>query len=78
MGAPKRTLRLGRRTYPVILPSWKDPRLHLASVFVCLHTLGQVAFDFKLSIPQMFAPLLTCAVIQRRGRFLISDAGPEG
>jgi hypothetical protein len=37
----------------VILPSWRDPRLHLASVFITLHIIGQVEFNFRLSIPQM-------------------------
>ena len=60
----KRALRLRGAEYPIVLPSWKDPRLHLSLTFVCLHTLGQVEFHFRLSIPQIITPLLTCAVIE--------------
>jgi len=31
----------------------RDPRLHLAGVIVSLQVLGQVAFDFRLSIAQI-------------------------
>lgn len=51
-------------SYPIILPSWRDPRLHVATVFIFLHTLGQVEFHFRLSIPQIVASLLTCAVVE--------------
>jgi ASPIC and UnbV/FG-GAP-like repeat len=61
-GKPK--LRIRGVSYPVLLPSWKDPRLHLASVFVLLHTIGQVQFNFRVSIPQIFASLLTCAALE--------------
>ncbi|HTR32693.1 MAG TPA: MFS transporter [Gaiellaceae bacterium] len=50
--------------YPVIFPSWKDPRLHLSLTFVCLHTLGQIEFHFRLSIPQILTALLSCAIIE--------------
>ena len=60
----QRALRVRGASYPVILPSWKDPRLHLATTFVCLHTLGQTYFHFALSIPQILAPLLTCGLIE--------------
>ena len=57
-------LRVGGTSYPVIFPSWKDPRLHLSLTFVLLHTLGQVEFHFRLSIPQILAALLTCAILE--------------
>ena len=60
----KRVLRFRGAEYPVIFPSWKDPRLHLSLTFVFLHTLGQVEFHFRLSIPQIVTPLVTCAVIE--------------
>jgi putative MFS transporter len=44
----QRAVTIAGRTYPVILPSWKDPRLHLSSTFIVLHTLGQVEFHFRL------------------------------
>jgi Na+-translocating ferredoxin:NAD+ oxidoreductase RnfD subunit len=48
----------------VLLPSVRDPRLHLAGVIVSLQVLGQVAFDFRLSIAQILISILTCAVLE--------------
>jgi Na+-translocating ferredoxin:NAD+ oxidoreductase RnfD subunit len=48
----------------VLLPSIRDPRLHLAGVIFSLQILGQVAFDFKLSIAQILISLATCAVLE--------------
>src|SRR5438876_11747432 len=50
--------------YPVLLPTVRDPRLHLATVIVSLQVLGQVAFEFRLSIAQILVSLLTCAVLE--------------
>ncbi len=50
--------------YPLLLPNVGDPRLHLAGVIVSLQVLGQVAFDFQLSIAQILISLLTCAVLE--------------
>ena len=58
------TLRIRGWTYPVLLPSLRDPRLHLATVIISLQVLGQVAFEFRLSIPQIFASILTCVVLE--------------
>ena len=58
------TLRIRGRPYPVLLPRLSDPRLHLASVIVSLQVLGQVAFEFRLSIVQILFSLLTCAVLE--------------
>ena len=63
MAAPSRTLRLRGTAYPVLLPTLRDPRLHLAGVIVSLQILGQVAFDFRLSIAQILVSLITCAVL---------------
>jgi hypothetical protein len=65
--------------YPVLLPSLRDPRLHLAGVIVTLQVLGQTAFDFQLSIAQILVSLLTCAVLEvgiafRRQRVLMWPA----
>ena len=61
----QRALRIRGKSYPVILPtSWKDPRLLLSTTFLCLHTLGQVEFHFALSIPQIFAALLSCGLLE--------------
>jgi hypothetical protein len=50
--------------YPVVLPSVRDPRLHLAAVITSLQVLGQVAFEFDLSIVQILISLGTCAVLE--------------
>ena len=51
--AGKPTIRIRGTQYPVLLPTWRDPRLHLAAVIISLQVLGQVAFDFRLSIAQI-------------------------
>jgi ASPIC and UnbV/FG-GAP-like repeat/NQR2, RnfD, RnfE family len=58
------TLRIRGTSYPVLLPKLSDPRLHLAAVIVSLQVLGQVAFDFRLSIAQILVCLVTCAVLE--------------
>ena len=64
MGADERS-RLGQadtdgfaaRSIPVLLPNIRDPRLHLAAVIISLQVLGQVAFEFRLSIAQILVSL---------------------
>src|SRR5438874_13652345 len=51
-------------SYPVVLPTLRDPRLHLAAVIVSLQALGQAAFDFRVSIAQILISLGTCAVLE--------------
>ncbi len=51
-------------SYPVLLPTLRDPRLHLAAVIISLQVLGQVAFEFRLSIAQILVALVTCAVLE--------------
>jgi Na+-translocating ferredoxin:NAD+ oxidoreductase RnfD subunit len=51
-------------SYPIVLPKLKDPRLHLAATITSLQVLGQVAFNFRLSIAQILVALGTCAVIE--------------
>src|SRR6185436_2305918 len=63
-GSGKPTLRIRGRSYPVLLPSIRDPRLHLAATITSLQVLGQVAFHFRLSIAQILVSLLTCAVLE--------------
>ncbi|HVW90494.1 MAG TPA: MFS transporter, partial [Gaiellaceae bacterium] len=53
-----------RTRYPVILPSWRDPRLHVSFTFVWLYVLGQTEFHFRLSIPQILTPFLIAGVIE--------------
>ena len=67
------TLRFRGETYPVLLPSIRDARLHLAAVIVSLQVLGQVSFGFRLSIAQIAVdrnplsvdPLFELAAIQQ-------------
>jgi hypothetical protein len=77
--AGRPTVRVRGRQYPVLLPTVRDPRLHLAAVIVSLQVLGQVAFEFQLSIAQILVSLLTCAVLEvaiafRRQRVLMWPA----
>lgn len=58
------TLRIGRRSYPVILPRLRDPRLHLAAVIVTIHLLGQLFLGFRVSVPQILSAILTCAILE--------------
>ena len=59
-----RTLRLGATAYPMTLPSIRDARLHVAAVIVTIHVLGQVTLRFHVSVPQILAAVLTCAVLE--------------
>ena len=60
----KPTVRIRGTAYPVLLPSVRDPRLHLAAVIITLQVLGQTSFDFSLSIAQILVSVLTCAVLE--------------
>ncbi len=62
--AGRPTLSIRGSSYPVLLPTWRDPRLHLAAVIISLQILGQTAFDFRLSIAQILIALGTCAVLE--------------
>ena len=59
-----RSVTLGGATYPVVLPSLRDPRLHVAAVIISVHVLGQVALGFRVSVPQILAAIVTCAVME--------------
>jgi len=62
--AGRPSIRIRGTEYPVLLPTARDPRLHLAAVIVTLQVLGQTAFGFQLSIAQILVALLTCAVLE--------------
>ena len=73
------TLTLGGSTYPVILPSIRDSRLHVAAVIITIHVLGQVGLRFWVSVPQILAAILTCAILEvavtfRRSRSFVWPA----
>lgn len=59
-----RALTLGGTSYPLILPNVRDPRLHVAAVIITVHVLGQVGLGFWVSVPQILAAILTCAVLE--------------
>lgn len=59
-----RSLRVFGCEYPVIPPSLRDPRLHLAAVITSLQILGQTVLAFELSIAQILVSVLTCAAIE--------------
>jgi hypothetical protein len=64
-GGPKRrTVRIRGREYRVVLPSLRDPRLHVAAVLVTLQVLGQTVLGFRLSIAQILACLAAGALIE--------------
>lgn len=74
-----RTLTLGRATYPLVLPTLRDPRLHVAAVIITVHVLGQVGLHFRVSVLQVLAAILTCAVLEvvltfRQSRALVWPA----
>ena len=57
-------MRLFGRVYPVLLPSLRDPRLHVAAVLLTLQLLGQTVLDFRLSIAQILICLAVGALIE--------------
>src|SRR5713101_2290852 len=58
-----RSIRLGRASYPLVLPTWRDPRLHITAVTISLQVLGQTSLRFDVSIAQILVAVLTCAVL---------------
>ena len=58
----RRGLRLGR--FPVVLPSIRDPRIHLSLVTIAIFVIGIGWLGFRLSIAQILAAALTCAIIE--------------
>ena len=60
----RRTARIRGREYPVLPPSLRDPRLHVAAVLLTLQVLGQTVLDFRLSIAQILVCLAVGALIE--------------
>ena len=59
-----RTVSFGGAAYPLVLPNVRDPRLHVAAVIISIHVLGQVGLGFRVSVPQILAAILTCAILE--------------
>ena len=72
--ATSRALTLGGTSYPLVLPNTRDPRLHVAAVIITIHVLGQTVLGFAVSVPQILAAILTCAVIEVALTFRTSRA----
>src|SRR5437667_324438 len=60
----RRSVRIRGREYPVLLPSIRDPRLHVAAVLLTLQVLGQTVLNFRLSVAQILICLATGALIE--------------
>ena len=65
--------------YPVVLPNFRDPRLHLAAVIISIHILGQTALGFQVTVPQILSAILASAILEivitfRRKRELVWPA----
>jgi Na+-translocating ferredoxin:NAD+ oxidoreductase RnfD subunit len=52
------------RSYPILLPTLRDPRLHLAAVITSLQVIGQVGFHFQVSIAQILLAVGTAALLE--------------
>jgi len=72
--APRHSLTIAGHTYPVVLPNPRDPRLHVAVVTLTVHVLGQVGLGFQLSVPQILAAILSCAIVELAITFRSSRA----
>jgi Na+-transporting NADH:ubiquinone oxidoreductase subunit NqrB len=60
----RRAVRLFGRDYAIILPSIRDPRMHVAAVLITLQVLGQTVLGFRLSVAQILISLATGALIE--------------
>jgi Na+-transporting NADH:ubiquinone oxidoreductase subunit NqrB len=60
----QRSLYLGGKRYPLLLPSLRDARLHLALVVISIHVLGQLGLAFRVSIPQILSAILSAALVE--------------
>src|SRR5260370_18065183 len=61
---PAPSVGIAGRRYPSVLPTLRDPRLHLAAVIVSLQVLGQAVLGVELSIARILVSILTCAVLE--------------
>ena len=58
------TLKVGARSVPVVLPKMDDARLHVAAIILSIHAIGLVALDFHVTVPQILAAILSCALLE--------------
>ena len=76
---PYRQLRIRGRSYGLVPPNIRDPRIHLAVVTLSIFVLGITWLGFQVSIAQILVTLLTCATIEvavtlRRTKMLVWPA----
>src|SRR5205814_69634 len=64
VSAKRRAVRIFGREYTVILPSLRDPRMHVAAMLVTLQVLGQTVLGFRLSVAQILICMATGALIE--------------
>src|SRR2546422_8089711 len=64
VSAKLRAVRLFGREYAVLLPSLRDPRMHVAAVLVTRQLLGRTVLGFRLSVAQILISLATGALIE--------------
>jgi hypothetical protein len=64
MAPRRRSVTIRGREYPVLPPSIRDPRLHVAAVLLTLQVLGQTVLNFRLSVAQILICLATGALIE--------------
>jgi hypothetical protein len=62
--SPYRQLRIRGRSYSLVPPNIRDPRLHLAAVIISIFVLGITWLGFQVSIAQILVTVLTCAVME--------------
>jgi hypothetical protein len=63
MTTATRSVRLGDRRVPIVLPNVRDARLHTAAVIVSIHVIGITALGFAVSVPQIVVAVLTAGLI---------------
>ena len=61
---PHRQLRIRGRSYGLVPPNIRDPRIHLAVVTLSIFVLGITWLGFQVSIAQILVTMLTCATIE--------------
>ena len=58
------TLKVGATRVPVVLPKLDDARLHVAAIILSIHAIGLFALDFHVTLPQILAAILSCALLE--------------
>ena len=64
-----RTIKVGAKSYPVVLPKLGDARLHVAAIILSIHAIGLLALDFRVTVPQILAAILSCALLETIAQF---------